>query len=96
MLRLVLVLVFVACGPGSKGGPSMNNRMNAPDPVPQGSEVVSGDILAREPVANNAQVKHILIGWKDLDSASDERAKKRTKQDAEATVRSLIVILPAS
>lgn len=90
MLRLALVLLFVACGPGSKGGPSMNNRMNAPDPVPQGSDVVSGDILAREPVANQAQVKHILISWKDIETASDPRAQKRTKQDAEAQVRSLM------
>ncbi len=68
----------------------MNNRMNAPEPVAQGSEVVSADILAREPVANQAKVKHILIGWKDLESAQDARAQKRTKQDAEALVRSLM------
>jgi parvulin-like peptidyl-prolyl isomerase len=86
----VLALFVLACGPGSKGGPAMNNRMNAPEPVAQGSDVVSGDILAREPVANNAEVKHILIGWKDLESAQDERAKKRTKQEAEALVKSLL------
>lgn len=90
MLRVVLVLLFVACGPGSPGGPTMNNRMNAPDPVPQGSDVVSADILAREPVANRAQVKHILISWKDKDSASHPRAKERTKEQAEAQVTSLV------
>ena len=92
---LVLALLVVSCGPGSKGGPAMNNRMNAPAPVAQGSDVASGDILAREPVANTAQVKHILIGWKDLDSATDDRAKKRTKAEAEALVRSLLTQLKA-
>ena len=57
----------------------MNNRMTGPEPVAQGSDVISADILAREPVANQSQVKHILIGWKDLESASDPRAAKRTK-----------------
>jgi peptidyl-prolyl cis-trans isomerase D len=95
MLRLTLVLLLVACGPGSKGGPAMNNRMNGPDPVAQSSDVVSGDILAREPVANHAQIKHILIGWKDLESAHDPRAHKRTKQEAEALVKSLLTQLEA-
>lgn len=96
MIRLALAcaLLLLACGPGSKGGPAMNNRMNAPAPVAQGSDVASGDILAREPVANQAQVKHILISWKDLDSAN-EKAKQRTKQDAEALVKSLMTQIKA-
>src|SRR5262245_4285148 len=92
---LVLALMLLACGPGSKGGPSMNNRMNGPEPVAQGSDVVSGDILAREPVANIAEVKHILISWQDNDNASDERAKKRTKAEAEALVKSLVTQIKA-
>jgi peptidyl-prolyl cis-trans isomerase D len=95
MLRLALVLLLVACGPGSKGGPAMNNRMNGPAPVAQSSDVVSGDILAREPVANHAQIKHILIGWKDLESAHDPRAQKRTKAEAEALVKSLMTQIEA-
>ena len=90
MTRLLLALALVACGPGSRGGPAMNNRMNGPEPVAQGSDVISADILAREPVANQAKLKHILIGWKDLESAQDPRAQKRTKQEAEALVRSLM------
>jgi hypothetical protein len=58
MIRVVVLLVVVACS-GSPGGPAMNNRMSGPDPVPQSSSVVSGDILSREPVANEAQIKHI-------------------------------------
>lgn len=92
---LVLVLTLLACGPGSKGGPAMNNRMNAPAPVAQGSDVVSGDILAREPVSNRSQVKHILISWKDNENASDPRAQKRTKAEAEALVASLVKQLQA-
>jgi peptidyl-prolyl cis-trans isomerase D len=92
---LVLVLTLIACGPGSNGGPAMNNRMNAPAPVAQGSDVVSGDILAREPVSNTAQVKHILISWKDNENASDPRAQKRTKQEAETLVASLVKQLQA-
>src|SRR5687768_10840709 len=95
MLRLALLMILMACGPGSKGGPTMNNRMSGPDPVAQGSDVASGDILAREPVANNAQVKHILISWKDLDSAQDQRSKARSKQDAETLVKSLMTQIKA-
>ncbi|NVB80723.1 MAG: hypothetical protein HOV81_20170 [Kofleriaceae bacterium] len=97
MIRLVVLalLAVAACGPGSRGGPSMNNRMNAPEPVAQGSDVVSSDILAREPVANTAQIQHILIGWKDLDAAHDERAQKRTKAEAEALVKSLMTQIKA-
>ncbi|HEY5952353.1 MAG TPA: peptidylprolyl isomerase [Kofleriaceae bacterium] len=94
-LALALALLLIACGPGSKGGPTMNNRINGPEPVAQGSDVSSGDILAREPVANNAQVKHILISWKDVESAQDPRAQKRTKQEAEALVKSLVTQIKA-
>ena len=90
MIRLCLIVMLGACGPGAKGGPSMNNHVGGPEPVAQSSGVISNDILAREPVTNTAKVRHILIGWKDLESAQDERAKKRTKQDAETLVRSLV------
>jgi peptidyl-prolyl cis-trans isomerase D len=95
MIRLVaLVLLLVACS-GSPGGPSMNNHMGGgTEPVPQSSDVISADILSREPVANNAQVKHILIGWKGMDG-SDDRAKNRTKEQAEALVKSLMTQIKA-
>jgi peptidyl-prolyl cis-trans isomerase D len=82
-----------------KGGPAMNNSMNGPAPVAQSSPVVSGDILAREPLTNTAHVKHILIGWKDLGDAYgghlDSRAAARTKADAEAKVREILAKLKA-
>src|SRR3954470_10427164 len=94
-LPFLLALVLAACGPGSPGGPNMGNHVGAgQDPTPQSSPVVSADILAREPVANTATVKHILISWRDLaDSFGgrlDSRAEKRSKADAEAEVRSLL------
>jgi len=78
----------------------------APAPIAAGSDapgpeasVISSEILAREPVANTAQVKHILISWNDLGDAFggniDPRAAKRSKPDAEATVRSLLKQLQA-
>ena len=95
MIRLVAVLALLAsCGPGVKGGPTMNNRMTQPDPVGQSSDVVSTDILNREPVANVAQVKHILLSWKGHDS-HDPRAEKRTKEETEALVKSLMTQIKA-
>jgi hypothetical protein len=79
---------------GSHGGPAINSQANTVDPTPPVSPVVSADILAREPIANTATVKHILISWKDLADAFqghlDPRAENRTKADAEAEVRSLL------
>ena len=72
----------------------MNNRMNQPDTTAQSSEVVSADILAREPVANNAQIKHILISWKDKD-AKDPRGQARDKAAAEQHVTSLMTQIKA-
>jgi hypothetical protein len=105
MMRAALVAIAVAlapgaaCGPGAKGGPNMNNKLSTETLAPAASSVVSTAILAREPVANTAQVKHILIGWKDLEENYqghlDERAAKRTKADAEVEVKSLLKQLAA-
>ena len=76
-----------ACGPGSPGGPTINNKMNTAPP-PQAS-VVSTDILDRDIATNHAGVKHILIGWAGADG-SDPRAQKRTKQDAEVVVHTVL------
>ncbi|HEY1558082.1 MAG TPA: peptidylprolyl isomerase [Kofleriaceae bacterium] len=91
MKRIVLAVALVACGPGSPGGPTINNKVSSglePTPAPS-SSVISSDILAREPVANNVQVKHILIGWKDTDS-HDPRDQQRTKAEAETMVKKLL------
>ena len=50
MIRFALLLALVACGPGAKGGPSMNNKISsgAELETPK-SPVVSTKILEREP-----------------------------------------------
>lgn len=82
------------CGPGAKGGPTMNNKIGGNDFPPPASPVVSKEILEREPLANTTQVKHILIGWKDLadqyQGRIDPRAAKRDKAAAETEVKSLV------
>jgi len=59
----------------------------------EGHPLQSNDILQREPETNRAVVKHILIGWKDLEGAysghMDERAKKRSRWDAEKLTKEL-------
>jgi hypothetical protein len=99
---IVLVLAaMVALGgcSGSKGGPTINDRPSTGELAPPVSSVISADILAREPVANTATVKHILISWNDLADAYqghiDPRGAKRSKADAEAEVRSLLKQLQA-
>ena len=89
MIRFVLVALLVACGPGIKGGgPTINSHMTQPDTASQTSSVVSSDILAREPVANQSQIKHILIGWKGTNP--DPRSDKRTKAEAEGVVKGIL------
>ena len=96
-LLAAAIAVLGGCS-GSPGGPTISGKMNA-DQAPAVSSVISSDILAREPVANTATVKHILISWSDLADAFggrlDPRAAKRSKADAEAEVRSLVKQLQA-
>lgn len=92
-LAFSLALLIAACGPGAPGGP-MSGKLNDPGPVSSQSAVVSSEILSREPVANVAIVKHILISWKDLEDSfqghQDARAQARSKAQAEAEVKSLL------
>ena len=60
----------------------------AQDPAPAAEAgIESRDILAREPVTDNAQVQHVLVAWKDLSAAyrgsMDARASRRSQEDAE-------------
>src|SRR6059058_4855254 len=92
MIRALVIVLVAACSGAKGGGPNMNNSMNGgADQTPQASDVVTGDILAREANTNSALVKHILIGWNDGGGeGKDARAAKRTKKDAEDQVRSLM------
>lgn len=86
----LLACVALSCGPGARGGPTMNNRVGVEDPPP--SSVISTDILAREAITNKAHVKHILIGWKfaNEEGALDPRAAVRSKHDAEEVVTAIL------
>ena len=93
-LALVFPLALAlaaACGSGAKNAPAA--PLEAADPDPPPSPVVSADILAREPVASHVKIKHILIGWKGTNN--DPRAANRTKADAEALVKKLVAELKA-
>lgn len=97
-----VLAALCACGtakPGGMSGPTINNHMGGDQLAPVVSPVVSQDILAREPVANTAQVKHILIGWAALaenyGGGMDPRAEKRQKKDAETLVAELVKRLDA-
>jgi foldase protein PrsA len=93
MHRALMAVVLVACS-GAPGGPmKMNHIDDSSSLQSQHDPVESADILAREPLANAAQVKHILIGWNDgagEAGSKDPRAAKRTKKDAEDLVRTLV------
>jgi parvulin-like peptidyl-prolyl isomerase len=89
---LVVALVLVACGPGIKGGPTMNGHVNPGDD--DAPKIQSNDILARDAVTKASKVKHILISWKDLGDAFqghlDPRAEKRTRAEADALAEKLL------
>jgi hypothetical protein len=56
----------------------------------------SYDTLCREPVSNKVTVKHILLGWKDLNTADHPRqgpAAERTYAEAQDLARQLLVKL---
>jgi peptidyl-prolyl cis-trans isomerase D len=89
MKRFALAILFAsACGTASEGGmngPSMNNHVEHNDD--DAPEIQSNDILARDAVTKSARVQHILISWKDMEKAfdghQDERAQKRSRQQAD-------------
>jgi PPIC-type PPIASE domain len=74
-LLLVATVCLAACH--SKGAA----------PGGPGGPVESADILARNPVTDKADVKHVLIGWSDLAIAyhgqQDPRGAARSKADAD-------------
>ena len=56
-----------------------------PPPPPPPDSLDSVDILGRQPVTEKAKVKHILLGWAEV-NAGDDRGKKRTRAELEALV----------
>ncbi|MEZ4363560.1 MAG: peptidylprolyl isomerase [Kofleriaceae bacterium] len=94
VLPFVLAIALRATGCGGSPAPA---PVEPAPPVAQEPGVVSWDILQREPVANEAVVKHILIGWRDLGEAYggqiDPRAAARSEAQAQAAVTALLAKL---
>jgi parvulin-like peptidyl-prolyl isomerase len=94
------VVLVVACGsrpapvtappPGAHGVEAAEPAAPTEAPPPQAPvvnlDIDSKDVLARDDEADESFVKHVLIGWKDLESAYngalDPRAKARTQAEA--------------
>src|SRR5690349_15701974 len=85
----LLVAALAACGPGSPGGPTMNNHKSSESE--EAPAIQSNDILARDARANRTKVKHILVSWKGrMGEGEDARAKSRTRAEADALAQQLL------
>jgi len=89
---IFVVAVVVGCGtakPGAMNGPTIDGRLTER----QWSPLESADILRRTRIHLPVSVKHILIGWDDLEDnyqgAMDSRAKARDRFAAEDLIREL-------
>ncbi|MGE0871451.1 MAG: peptidylprolyl isomerase [Kofleriaceae bacterium] len=100
ILRYLVVLVAVASGcqkgttddsankTGSAGATGSAGSGGGQTAGPPARDIDSKDILARTETATEVQVKHVLIGWKDLAETNkrgggiDPRAAKRTNEEA--------------
>jgi hypothetical protein len=80
-LLALSLTIFCGCA-SSSSGPGA--QAPADDDAPS---IQSNDIMAREPVADEARVKHILIAWDELADAFGgqlpERAAVRTRAQAD-------------
>ncbi len=62
-------------------------------PPPPPDPLDSVDILKREPVTQKATVKHILLGWNEVNTGRDPRAKKRDRAALEKLVKDTVAKL---
>ncbi len=87
---ITMFALFAACS-GSPGGPANLGRIGSDEEKVH--PLQSNDIMQREARTERAQVRHILIGWKDLQSDypsdMDPRALERSRWDAEKLVKEL-------
>ncbi len=61
-------------------------------PPPPPDNLESAAILKREPVTQSSKVKHILLGWKEVNSG-DPRATARSRADLEKLVKKTVNLL---
>jgi len=87
----------VSTGSGSSTGSA---AMAPAAPVKPPKDIDSKDILARTETSPVVQVKHVLIGWKDLSGVygprMDARAKNRTNDDAAKLAQDVYAKLKAN
>ncbi len=93
---LISLLLVASCEQAKSKLDYLNNTspvthtagMGSGAPSAPAQDIDSKDILAREETGTEVQVKHILIGWKDLakiyQGHMDPRAAKRTNAEAAA------------
>lgn len=90
-------------GSGSAAMSTKNNGSGAtkakPTPPPRGAEIDSKDILDRTDVATQVEVKHVLIGWKELEPSyrghMNPKAKERTNEEAAKMAKDVLAQLQA-
>lgn len=90
----------LAAGSGS-ATTTAGDKTNPHDvPPPPGKDIDSKDILGRSETSPDVQVKHILLGWKDLEAVyggrMDPRAAKRSNDDAAKFAQELLAKLKAN
>lgn len=73
-------------GSGSAADPTAGGSGSLVPAVPRGKDIDSKDILARTETAEEVEVKHVLLAWKELaptyGGKLDPRAEKRSNDDA--------------
>ena len=62
-------------------------------PPPPPDPLETADILARAQVTAKAKVKHILLGYAELNAGTDDRGKKRTRAEVEKLVAKTVADL---
>jgi parvulin-like peptidyl-prolyl isomerase len=90
----------VGQSPAQGGAGSGSGSAAAAPPPEPAKDIDSKEILGRTETAPEVQVKHVLLGWKDLGAAYrgqlDPRAAKRTNAEAAKLAQDLAVKLKAT
>ncbi|MBA3395336.1 MAG: peptidylprolyl isomerase [Deltaproteobacteria bacterium] len=93
MRIILLALVLASFGCQRDTGESSKATGSGSAASTAGTDLDSKDILARTTTATAVQVKHVLIGWKDLAAAyrgqMDPRAAARTEAEAAKLAREI-------
>ena len=91
---LLLPALSLACATTAPATPTPAESVSAQRP-----SIQSEDILAREPVTDEASVKHVLIAWRELKGSlgdrMDPRAAERSRDEAEVLAQELLTRIRA-